>query len=109
MHALRRTTIIGSFADLGSGLATTLGGAAVLWFGARQVLRGDLTIGALLVFLAYLGSLQIQLKTFTGIYSALQTIGPKVDRVCEILEVEPEIHDRPGAHVPDRVHRQCHF
>jgi ATP-binding cassette subfamily B protein len=103
MKALRRTTIVSSFSDLGSGLATTLGGAAVLWLGALQVLNGDLTVGSLLVFLAYLGSLQIQLKTFTGIYSALSTIGAKVDRVCEILELEPEVADHPGAQFPAHI------
>jgi ATP-binding cassette subfamily B protein/subfamily B ATP-binding cassette protein MsbA len=60
-------------------------------------LQGHLTLGSLLVFISYLGSLQIQLKAFSGIYTAMQGFGAKIDRVCEIMEVDPEIHDRPGA------------
>lgn len=36
-------------------------------------------------------------------YAALQTIGAKVDRVCEILETEPEVVDRQDGIVPKRV------
>jgi len=97
MSALRRNTLASSFAGLGTGLTTTLGTAAVLWVGARQVLHGGLSVGSLLVFLTYLGAMQSQLKSFTGIYSTLQTVRAKVDRVCEVLETEPEVSDRPGA------------
>ncbi len=95
--ALRRSTLVSSFASLGSGVVAQAGAAAVLWFGARQVLRGELSVGSLFVFLAYLGALQAQLKAFTGIYTGMQTVGAKVDRVCEVLEPEPEVADRPGA------------
>jgi ATP-binding cassette subfamily B protein/subfamily B ATP-binding cassette protein MsbA len=61
------------------------------------VLRGELTVGSLLVFLAYLTTLQLQLKAFVGIHTALQKVGAGVDRVCEIMEAEPEVRDRPGA------------
>ena len=101
--ALRRSTLVSSFAGLSSGLIAQAGAATVLWFGARQVLRGDLSVGSLFVFLAYLGSLQAQLKAFTGIYTGMQTVGAKVDRVCEVLEAEPEIADRPGAVDPGQV------
>ncbi len=39
------------------GLTTTAGTAAILWVGANHVLDGRLTIGSILVFLSYLGSL----------------------------------------------------
>src|SRR5262249_45163291 len=79
------------------GLAITLGTGTVLWLGARHVLDGRLSVGGLLVFLAYLRSLQGQLRSLTGIYSTLQDTGASVDRVLEVLGEEPEVRDRPGA------------
>jgi ATP-binding cassette subfamily B protein len=97
VRAQRRRTLVGSFSALTSGLAITLGTGAVLWVGARHVLDGRLSLGSLLVFLAYLRPLQDKLKTLTGIYSALQEVGASIDRVAEVLESEPEVGDRPGA------------
>jgi ATP-binding cassette subfamily B protein/subfamily B ATP-binding cassette protein MsbA len=80
------------------GLSTALGTGLILWLGANRVLDGNVTVGTLLVFLAYLGILQSQLKIFTGIYTALQGVGGSVDRVMEVLEVPPEVADYPEAH-----------
>jgi ABC-type multidrug transport system fused ATPase/permease subunit len=40
-----------------AGLTTAAGTAAILWVGSQHVLSGRLTVGSLLVFVAYLGSL----------------------------------------------------
>src|SRR5687767_3928024 len=82
----QRSTLIGSVNSLTSGLITTLGTGVILWFGARHVLAGDLTIGSLLVFLVYLNSLQTQMKTFTGVYTTMQGLSASVDRVAEVLD-----------------------
>lgn len=95
--AQQRTALVGSINSLSSGLMMTIGTAIVLWLGARQVLAGTLTIGDILVFLVYLGSLQAQMKILAGTYTGLQTIGASVDRVVEVLESAPEITDAPGA------------
>jgi ATP-binding cassette subfamily B protein/subfamily B ATP-binding cassette protein MsbA len=92
-----RTALLGSLSGLGSGLAVTLGTGAVLWLGAHHVLQGRLNLGALLVFLAYLGTLQGQLQAITGMYGHLQEIGASTDRVLEILGEGPEVKDRPDA------------
>jgi ATP-binding cassette, subfamily B, bacterial len=97
LRAQQTGVLIGSVSGLSSGLITTFGSALVLWLGARRVLDGQLTVGSLLVFIAYLNSLQFQLKAFTGIYGTLQGLGARVERVMEVLEAEPEVGDRPGA------------
>jgi ATP-binding cassette subfamily B protein/subfamily B ATP-binding cassette protein MsbA len=97
IRARQRRTLVSSLNGLTSGLTTTLGTGAILWVGARHVLDGQLTVGAILVFLAYLGSLQAQMKALTAIYGALQMTGASVDRVMEVLETEREVRDRPGA------------
>ncbi|MDQ5851718.1 MAG: ABC transporter ATP-binding protein/permease, partial [Chloroflexota bacterium] len=93
----RRNTLADSLSRLGSGLSTTLGRGVILWLGAYQVLDGTLSIGSLLVFLSYLGSLQGKMKELAGAYSALQGTSASIERVMEMLEVEPEVRDQAGA------------
>jgi ATP-binding cassette, subfamily B, bacterial len=104
IDAQRRGTLVSSLAGLGNGLITTLGTALILWLGAKRVVAGELTVGSLLVFLAYLGSLQAQLKALTGLYNSLHTAGANVDRVMEILQQVPDVTDRPNAIALPRVH-----
>jgi ATP-binding cassette subfamily B protein len=97
IRAHQRGAFVKSISGLGSGLITTLGAAVVLWVGSSRVLGGHLTVGGLLVFISYLGSLQTQMKKLADVYSGLQAAGASVDRVMEVLEEEPEVRDRPGA------------
>ncbi len=97
IRAHQRGAFVKSISGLGSGLITTLGAAVVLWVGSSRVLGGHLTVGGLLVFISYLGSLQTQMKKLADVYSGLQAAGASVDRVLEVLEAEPEVRDRPDA------------
>jgi ATP-binding cassette subfamily B protein len=83
--------------SLAAGTAGTLGAAVVLLVGAHQALDGDMTIGALIVFIPYLAMLQMQLEGLTGAYTSLQAARPSVDRVVEVLDASPDVVDRPGA------------
>jgi ABC-type multidrug transport system fused ATPase/permease subunit len=97
IRAHQRGSLVGGLHGLGTGLGTTLGLMAVLWVGAHRVLDGALTLGSLLVFLAYLGSLQAQLKVFAGAYANVQGARASADRVLEVLEADDQMRERPGA------------
>jgi ATP-binding cassette, subfamily B, bacterial len=97
IRAQFRTVLAGGLNGLASGLVTASGTALVLWFAAREVLAGNLTIGGLLVFAAYVAILHEQFGELTGIYSKLQETRASIDRVTDILDTEPEVRDRPGA------------
>jgi ATP-binding cassette subfamily B protein/subfamily B ATP-binding cassette protein MsbA len=92
-----RVTLVAGLYNLACGLILTLGIGAVLWVGVRHVMDARLTVGGLLVFLAYLTVLQDQLKAFTGIYSAIQETAAGANRVLEMLDADQELADRPGA------------
>jgi ATP-binding cassette subfamily B protein/subfamily B ATP-binding cassette protein MsbA len=86
------------------GLTTAAGTAAIFWVGATHVLEGQLTVGAILVFLAYLASLYAPLESLTHLSSTLQSAAGSARRVMEVLEAEREVTDRPGA-TPSVVER----
>ena len=79
------------------GLATAAGTAGILWVGARHALNGQLTIGAILAFLSYLGSLYAPLEAVMYSSSTVQGAAGSARRVREILQTEREVSDRPGA------------
>jgi ATP-binding cassette subfamily B protein/subfamily B ATP-binding cassette protein MsbA len=97
VRAQQQGTFVGSLNGLFVGLIGAFSAGLILWIGANRVLDGRLTVGGLLVFLAYLGTLQGQIGAFTGIYTALQGAGGSIDRVIEVLNVPAEVADRPAA------------
>lgn len=79
------------------GLATAVGTAAILWFGARHALDGQLSIGTILLFLSYLGSLYAPLSAVMYTTSTLQGAAGSARRVLEVMDAEREVADPPGA------------
>jgi ABC-type multidrug transport system fused ATPase/permease subunit/GT2 family glycosyltransferase len=97
IRAQQRSALVGRLYGLWSGLVTALGLAVILWAGAHEVLAGRLTVGGLLVFVAYLGTLQSQLKTFASIYKTMQEAAGSVERVTEVLSTKDEVTSKPNA------------
>ncbi len=80
-----------------SDLITTAGTAIVLFAGGRRVLEGALPLGSLLVFVAYLQSMQGAFKGLMETYVKLKAVEAKLDRVLEVLDSKEEVQDLPGA------------
>jgi len=75
------------------GVVIAIGTAIVIWVGARHVIAGTLTIGALIVFTAYLTSLYGAIDSIAQAYGSIQGAKASLQRVFEILEVEGELKD----------------
>jgi subfamily B ATP-binding cassette protein MsbA len=70
---------------------------AIFWFGGMEVIDDRLTAGALVAFLLYSQNITQSIGALAQHYSSLsQTVGAS-RRVFEILDIEPDIRDRPGA------------
>jgi ATP-binding cassette subfamily B protein/subfamily B ATP-binding cassette protein MsbA len=93
----QRGVVLDKLCALANGLTKTLGAALVLYVGSLQVVSGALTVGGLLVFLAYLGSLHSALDRLFQNYAKLATAEANVDRLLEILDLDDPIRDRPHA------------
>jgi ATP-binding cassette subfamily B protein len=79
------------------GVVVSTGAAAALWFGASHVLEGSLTLGALLMAMAYLSQAVEPLRTMGNRVSGLQRAFASADRVFAVLDTAPDVVDRPGA------------
>ena len=74
--------------------ACTLG---VTWVGAQQVLAANLTVGELLVFLAYVAQLFDPLHQLSQVGATLSSASASTRRVFEILDTPEEVKDRAEA------------
>jgi ATP-binding cassette subfamily B protein/subfamily B ATP-binding cassette protein MsbA len=97
VRAEQRSILAGNVYKLASDLILALGTAAILWMGTRHALSGRLSPGGLLIFLAYLLSLQAQMRTLSEIYRTFQFTGASLDRVMEVLEAPRETPERADA------------
>ena len=80
-----------------NGLTMTAGAAIVLYAGGQGVISGTLSVGSLLVFVAYLQSLQRAMESLLNTYGNLKTAEAGMDRVLDVLDAEQDVQDAPGA------------
>ncbi|MBO1267381.1 ABC transporter ATP-binding protein [Arthrobacter cavernae] len=81
----------------------TLGTVLVLWVGAQRVLEGTMTLGLLLVFLAYLKALYAPMKALAKLTTVISRGQASAERIQEILDTAPAITDKPGARPAPRL------
>jgi ATP-binding cassette, subfamily B, multidrug efflux pump len=75
----------------------TLATAIVLWFGGMAVVRGDLTLGVLVAFLAYVTRFFQPIQELSQLQTTLQSAMAGGEQVVRLLEVEPAVQDHPDA------------
>jgi ATP-binding cassette subfamily B protein/subfamily B ATP-binding cassette protein MsbA len=82
---------------LAVSVAFALGTAATVYFGATQVLESKLTLGSLLIFLAYLAQLYEPLNQLSHVGATLAGARAGVRRVFEILDSKEEVRESATA------------
>ena len=73
------------------------GTCLMLWYGARLVLAGGLSAGALVVFLLYLGKMYKPMRDLSKMSDTVSKAGVGFERIREILETESGVRDRRHA------------
>ena len=76
---------------------TTFATIVVFWYGGLQVVAGALSAGSLVAFLLYSLNITQSVASLSQHYSALKQAAGASRRVFELLDVRPDINDRPGA------------
>jgi len=105
LEAVRLQARFSPSVDVTSVLST----AVVLWVGVRQVRSGELSLGVLLVFLSYLGSLYKPVKAIARLATTISKGAAAAERVLELLGSEPDVGERPGAVVAPRFRGHVAF
>ncbi len=75
----------------------TVGTILILWFGGRMVLAGQMTVGQVVAFNAYLVMLAEPARQLTWLVNSAGEAAAGARRVFEVLDVRPEIQSPPDA------------
>ncbi|MHC4827867.1 MAG: ABC transporter ATP-binding protein [Planctomycetota bacterium] len=78
-------------------MITAAGTGAVLFLGALHVQRGVLTLGELLLIIAYIAQLYAPLKTVSSKAARLQSHLASAERAFALLDELPDVAERPHA------------
>jgi ATP-binding cassette subfamily B protein len=71
--------------------------AFLLWYGGRQVVQGDITLGELVAFYTYLMMLVYPAQVIGWLTGLAQRAIASGERVYELLDAPVEMEERPGA------------
>lgn len=85
MTNVASTLVVGTFLAVGT--------AALLWAGAGEVVAGKMTLGDLLVFLAYLGMLYSPLEQLSYTAWSMEGAAAAAQRVFEVLDTPDDVPD----------------
>jgi ATP-binding cassette subfamily B protein len=80
-----------------TAMLITAGTSAALWVGAKHVQSGVLTLGELLIVMAYMTQLYEPLRTMANKLPELQASLVSIERAFALLDEIPESLDAPGA------------
>jgi ABC-type multidrug transport system fused ATPase/permease subunit len=69
----------------------------VLWFGGLTVARGELSLGIVVAFLAYVTRFFQPIQELSQLYTTMQAAMAGGERVLELLDTQPEVRDHPHA------------
>jgi len=79
------------------GFVMTLGAVSVWWFGGKQILSGTLTLGVLTAFISYTWRFYEPVGRLSNMSSVLLRAATSAERIFEVLDTRPEVHDSPNA------------
>jgi ATP-binding cassette subfamily B protein len=77
-----------------SGLINSIGGTALLWYGATLVIQGQLSIGQYVAFNMMKGHIISPVIALVGLWDELQEVLISVERLNDVFDTEPE--ETPG-------------
>ena len=78
-------------------IIVAVGTCLMLWYGARLVIAGQLTPGALVVFLLYLGKMYKPMRDLSKMTDTISKAAVSLERIREVLDTESGVRDLHGA------------
>jgi ATP-binding cassette, subfamily B, beta-glucan exporter len=89
--------------------ATTLTMLSILVLGVWFYLRGETTVGEIVMFMSFAALLISRLEQAVHFANEIVMDAPRIAEFFEVLDTEPAVRDRPDAMDPDRMHGLVEF
>ena len=93
----QKSVVLKNIHAMFTGLVAASGAAVVIFLGARRVQSGAMTVGSMIVFIAYLRVMQSSFQGLLQINATFKSTEPRVERVMEILQSDDRVSERSNA------------
>lgn len=103
------STRVASEMDRMVQVVLAIGTCAVMWYGVIRVRDGAISPGDLLVFAAYLTTLYKPIRRMSSMSARVAKATASGERLLEVLDLQPEIADRPDATAAPYLRRWISF
>ena len=98
-----------SLADSVAQLIQKTSTLAILWFGARMVMKGDFTVGQLIAFQMLSGRVTEPILRLATLWQDFQQVRVSIERLGEVLNFPAEPESTPGRSSLGRVRGRIEF
>jgi ATP-binding cassette subfamily B protein len=92
-----RRAMIGRWFGMTMGLFGSITPAVVYWYGGRQVIGGEASLGTVVAFAGLVGRIFGPVSSLLGVNVTVLSSLALFERIFDYLDMEQEIRDRPGA------------
>ncbi len=93
MKSIKRMAVVSPITEF-VGIACV---SIILWIAGKDIVSGELSAGAFIMFLASLMSIMRPIKRLTNVYSINQQAMAAAARIFETIDTRPSVDDKPGA------------
>ena len=91
------------------GMFEATGPALIYLYGGWLVIQGEISIGTIVAFVAYLRNLYGPISELANVHVDVMSSLALFERLFQYLDLEPEIAERPGALVPPPTRGELRF
>jgi ABC-type multidrug transport system fused ATPase/permease subunit len=92
-----RNVALSSASQAGTTLLTSIAPLVVVSVASAMILRGTLSVGTMIAFYAYLGSLYLPLQRFSELSVVVSNSLAAMERIFEFFDIRPEVAESPAA------------
>ena len=89
--------------DIGIGLVLATGTALFLYYGTMYVQQGKITLGELILIMAYLGQFFAPLRTIIKQFTNMQSVFVGLERVYSLIDRQKDVEERPNAKRTNKI------
>ena len=88
---------------------TSLGTIVIWWVGGRDILAGELTLGAFVAFTSYMYRFYGPVESLCRLNHRFQRAATSAERVFDVLDTHPEVIDQPSAAIMPPIEGRVEF
>ncbi len=88
---------------------TSVGTIIIWWVGGRDILAGELTLGAFVAFTSYMYRFYGPVESLCRLNHRFQRAATSAERVFDVLDTHPEVIDQPGAMLMPPIEGRVEF